>query len=258
MKKSIAIAMSLILFLGFAFTAFGEADAKSWYCVRNNKHLQPIVDANLSYVEKYRGIYVDKNHGDNSSDKVVYLTFDAGYENGNVERILDTLKEKNVKGAFFILGNLVTKNTDLVLRMAKEGHTVANHTNKHPDMTTKKTKEDFYNELSALERIYTEYTGLTMSRFFRPPEGKFNETTMKYADELGYYTVFWSFAYADWDNNKQHSRNEAKKKIMDNVHNGAIILLHPTSKTNADILGEVIDELKADGFRFGTLDEIVS
>ena len=256
MKRVIISILALIILSMSVFSASADK-SQSWYCVRNNKHLQPIADSNLSYVEKYNGFYIDKTHGNDCEEKVVYLTFDAGYENGNVERILNTLKEKNVKGAFFILGNLITKNTELVIRMAKEGHTVANHTNKHPDMTTKKTRDEFAEELLRLEKLYTENTGLTMSKFFRPPEGKFNETTMKYANELGYYTIFWSFAYADWDNNKQPSRKEAKKKIMDNIHNGAVILLHPTSKTNADILGEVIDELKADGYRFGTLDELV-
>ena len=256
LKKIVISILALIVLNMSSFNAFAE-NAQSWYCVRNNKNLQPIADSNLSYVEKYNGFYVDKAHGDDCEDKVIYLTFDAGYENGNVERILDTLKEKEVKGAFFILGNLITKNTDLVIRMAKEGHIVANHTNKHPDMTTKKTKDEFARELYDLENLYSKHTGLTMSKFFRPPEGKFNESTMKYANELGYYTVFWSFAYADWDNNKQPSCEAAKKKILDNIHNGAVILLHPTSTTNADILGEVIDELKSLGYRFGSLDELV-
>lgn len=256
MKRVIVAILASVILTMSSFGASAEG-SQSWYCVRNNKHLQPVADSNLSYIEKYNGFYVDKAHGDACDDKVVYLTFDAGYENGNVERILDTLKEKNVKGAFFILGNLITRNTELVIRMANEGHTVANHTVNHPDMTTKKSKEDFAKELVALEDLYSEYTGCTMSKFFRPPEGRFNETTMKYAHELGYYTIFWSFAYADWDNNKQMSQEAAKKKIMDNIHNGAVILLHPTSKTNADILGDVIDDLKAEGYRFGTLDELV-
>ena len=256
LKRVIAIIAALTILMISALQTSAQG-AQGWYCVRNDKHLQPIADSNLSYVEKYDGFYIDKAHGDNCDEKVVYLTFDAGYENGNVERILNTLKEKDVKGAFFILGNLITKNTELVIRMSDEGHTVANHTVNHPDMTTKKSKEAFAEELFALEALYKEYTGRTMSKFFRPPEGRFSEATMKYAQELGYYTIFWSFAYADWDNNKQMSAAAAKKKIMDNIHNGAVILLHPTSKTNADILGDVIDELKADGYRFGTLDELV-
>ena len=124
-------------------------------------------------------------------------------------------------------------------------------------MTKKTSMQEFEKELKDLERIYTEYTGKEMSKFFRPPEGKFNRSTMEYANSLGYYTVFWSFAYADWDNNKQMCAADAKKKILDNIHNGAVILLHPTSKTNADILGDVIDELRSMGYRFETLDELV-
>ena len=166
------------------------------------------------------------------------------------------MKQKQVTGAFFVLGNLVTKNTDLVKRMTDEGHLVCNHTDIHPDMTKKANIEDFKAELDALETKYKECTGLEMSKYFRPPEGRFSEQSMKFADQLGYKTIFWSFAYADWDNGAQMSPQAAKKKILDNIHNGAVILLHPTSSTNAAILGDVIDELKSQGYRFGTLDEL--
>lgn len=256
MKKIISIVFVVAIIVSSTLS-ISASGTQSWYCIRNSNHMQPKADSNMKYIENYNGFYVDKKYGDNCEEKVIYLTFDAGYENGNIERILDTLKEKEVKGAFFILGNLITKNTDLVKRMANEGHIVANHTNKHPDMTKKSSIADFEQELIDLEKIYTDYTGLQMSKYFRPPEGKFNQSVMEYASSLGYYTIFWSFAYADWDNNKQMSAESAKKKIFDNIHNGAVILLHPTSKTNADILGDVIDELRNQGYRFGTLDELV-
>lgn len=256
MKKSIAFAVSVILICAFTVSGISAANAGSWYCVRNKNHLQPIFGSDLSYVEDYGGYYIDHAHGDSNEEKVIYLTFDAGYENGNVAKILDVLKEKNTPGAFFVLGHLVSENTDLVLRMADEGHLVCNHTNSHPDMTTKTTLEEFAAELNALETLYTERTGRQMSTYFRPPEGRFNAETLKFAQELGYKTVFWSFAYADWDNSKQMSAAEAKRKILDNVHNGAVILLHPTSATNAEILGDVIDEIKSMGYSFGTLDEL--
>lgn len=258
MKKTVAFALCvtfLAVLFSFNVTA---AENKSWYCVRNKDHKQPIADADMRFIEDYGGYYIDHRHGDNCSDKVVYLTFDAGYENGNVERILDVLRDKQVSGAFFILGNLVTSNTELVCRMADEGHLVCNHTNNHPDMTCKTTLDAFREEITSLERIYESVTGKKLSKFFRPPEGKFNRDTLMYASELGYKTVFWSFAYADWDNNAQMSPEVAKKKILDNIHNGAVILLHPTSSTNAAILGEVIDELRTQGYRFGTLDELVA
>lgn len=252
-----ALSFFAILQIVFVLCVSVSADAAiGWYCTRNKDHRQPSAAAELRFVEEYGGYYVDKRHGDDNTDKVVYLTFDAGYENGNVEKILDIMKEEEVTGAFFILGNLIIKNTDLVKRMADEGHTVCNHTNRHKDMTTVGSIEEFKTELSALENIYRERTGREMAKYYRPPEGRFNEATMKYAHELGYKTVFWSFAYADWDNAKQPSPESAKKKIMENIHNGAVILLHPTSATNAEILGDVIRDLKSQGFRFGTLDEL--
>lgn len=257
MKKTVAFAVSCLLVFSFAISVFADNSATAnWYCIRNKNHLQPKFGSDLSYVEDYGGYFIDKRHNDGTEEKVVYLTFDAGYENGNVEKILDVLKDRQVTGAFFILGHLVTENTALVLRMADEGHLVCNHTNVHPDMTSKKTFEEFSEELNALESLYTEYTGREISKYFRPPEGKFNRDTLKFAQQLGYKTVFWSFAYEDWDNGHQPSAEAAKKKILDNVHNGAVILLHPTSATNAAILGDVIDEIKSMGYTFGTLDEL--
>ena len=187
---------------------------------------------------------------------MIYLTFDAGYENGNVEKILDAMKEEDVKGAFFILGNLIERNPELVEKMINDGHLVCNHTNKHRDMTKSASIDEFRQELESLEALYSEKFGATMPKYFRPPEGKFSEASMQYAKELGYKTIFWSIAYADWDNNKQMSNQAAKEKIMSNLHNGAVILLHPTSATNANIMKELILDIKSQGYRFGTLDEL--
>ena len=239
----------------FALSASAE-EAMGWYCVRNREHRQPQIGGDLAWVEQYGGVWLDHAHGDECADRVLYLTFDAGYENGNVARVLDALKEEGVPGAFFILGNLIEREPDLVRRMATEGHMVVNHTFHHPDMTGKPTCEAFAAELTALEEAYTNLTGETMPRYYRPPEGKFDRKTMEWANTLGYKTIFWSFAYADWDNAKQPDPAAAKEKILANVHNGGVILLHPTSATNAAILGEVIRTLKADGWRFGTLDEL--
>lgn len=230
--------------------------AFSWYCVRNKDHKQPIADANMRFIEQYNGYYIDHKHHDQSDEKVVYLTFDAGYENGNIEKILDILKQEQVTGAFFILGNLIERNPDLVKRMGTEGHIVANHTNHHKDMTTLDQPEAFQKELDSLNDLYRNVIGQDLAKYYRPPEGKFDERSMVYANQLGYKTIFWSLAYADWDNANQPSPESAKKKILDNIHNGAIILLHPTSSTNVCILSEVIQTLKHDGYRFGTLDEL--
>lgn len=257
MKKIISlITVFFILVLSsFQISASGDT-AMNWYCARNKEHKQPTLDANMSFIEKYDGYYVDKKATDDN--KVVYLTFDAGYENGNVEKILDTMKEENVTGAFFILNNLIERDPGLVLRMANEGHTVANHTSTHKDMTKIDDIELFRAELEGLNIKYKELTGKEMAHYYRPPEGRFDERGLGFAKALGYKTIFWSFAYADWDNAKQPSVEYAKKKIYDNLHNGAVILLHPTSKTNAEILGEVIRTLKSEGYRFGTLDELTA
>ena len=259
MKKLIFIGIIALLcvavFLNSSISA-AENKAMSWYCVRNKEHKQPVADSNLSIVEKYNGYYVDKAHAQQDGEKVIYLTFDAGYENGNIEKILDVLKEEQVSAAFFILENLVKKNRDLVIRMADDGHTVANHTASHKDITKFKSKEELMRELEAMNILYREATGRELSKYFRPPEGRFSEQSMEYLSELGYKTIFWSLAYADWDNNNQPTAEFAKRKIFDNIHNGAVILLHPTSATNAEIIRDVIRTLKSQGYRFGTLDEL--
>ena len=229
----------------------------NWYCVHRKDHKQPVADSNLSFIEKYNGYYIDKAHGDNECDKVIYLTFDAGYENGNVERILDVLKKENVPAAFFVLGNLVCKNSNLVKRMFEEGHLVCNHTRNHKNLSSA-TKSEIADNLSSLERIYTEETGKTMSKYFRFPEGEYSLCALQYLNELGYKSIFWSFAYDDWDNNRQPSKEAAIKKILENTHNGAVILLHPTSKTNAEILPTLISEWRKMGYTFGTLDDLTS
>lgn len=253
---SFIISLCIISLCSFSAFAAGSSNSYSWYCVRNKEHRQPEIDANMRFVEDYGGFYVDRSHSDEIEEKVIYLTFDAGYENGNVEKILDVLKEKQVGAAFFVLDNIILKNRDLVFRMIYEGHLVCNHTSKHLDVTKCKTVDEFREELESLEAVYRSITGANMPKLFRPPEGRFSEQSMKFAHELGYKTIFWSFAYADWDNESQPSEAAAKEKILSNLHNGEIMLLHPTSATNAAILGEVIDEIRAQGYRFGSLEEL--
>ena len=260
MKKLIkAISVFSVIVALFITITAGAADgnAYSWYCVHRNDRLQPKSDSAFDFIDKYGGYYIDKNHGDDNSDKVIYLTFDAGYENGNIEKILDILKRQEVSSAFFILGNMINKEQSLVTRMFDEGHLVCNHTYTHKTMVSK-SADEFQNELLMLENTCKEVLGREIAKYYRPPEGRFDEESLKYASEMGYKTIFWSFAYADWDNNHQMSREKAKEKILKNVHNGEIMLLHPTSATNAAILEEIIISLKADGYRFGTLDELCS
>ena len=254
----IAILISIVLFMTFIFPFNINASSYGWYCKRTKDHTQPSLPDEFKFITQYGGFYIDnKNNDPNASIKKVYLTFDAGYENGNVGKILDVLKDNDVKGAFFILSNLIASSPELVKRMTDEGHMVCNHTSKHKDMSRVTDISEFNKELSSLESLYKNTVGKEMAKYFRPPEGRFSESTLRFAKELGYKTIFWSFAYADWDNGSQMSENEAKAKIMDNIHNGAVLLLHPTSATNAAILGDIIVELKAKGYTFGTLDELV-
>ncbi|MBQ7929427.1 MAG: polysaccharide deacetylase family protein, partial [Clostridia bacterium] len=165
------------------------------------------------------------------------------------------LKEENVPAAFFVLENLVTRNTDLVKRMAEEGHLVCNHTARHGDMSAA-SKEEFTRELETMERVYRDTTGSEIARYYRPPEGKFSRDNLMWAEEMGYRTVFWSCAYADWDNGRQMEPDAAKEKLLSGTHNGEVLLLHPTSSTNAAILADLIREWRDMGYRFGTLDEL--
>lgn len=250
------LAVLFVLIITFnCLSVCANEKAQSWYCAHRSDHAQPQSAAEFDYISRYDGYYIDEKHGDGCLDKVIYLTFDVGYENGNVSRILDALKEENVTGAFFVLANVVKNNADLVNRMFDEGHLVCNHTYSHKDIT-KENAEELKSEIERLEKLCVEKTGKNMSKYFRPPEGRFNEDNLKLLSDWGYKTVFWSFAYADWDNGKQMSAEKAKKKILDNIHNGEVMLLHPTSKTNADIIASVIRELKEEGYRFGSLDEL--
>ena len=187
---------------------------------------------------------------------VLYLTFDAGYENGCTGKILDTLKKHDVKAAFFLVGNYLQKNADLVRRMVDEGHIVGNHTMHHPDMSAITDKEAFQKELSGLEELFREITGKELPKYYRPPQGIYSEENLKLAKELGYKTVFWSLAYKDWDNNKQPTAEYALGKLLPRSHNGAVILLHSTSQTNAKVLDQLLTQWKAKGYRFETIDQL--
>jgi len=175
--------------------------------------------------------------------------------NGNIAKTLDILRDQKVSAAFFILQNLIYKNADLLRRMVDEGHTVCNHSTHHKDMSRWKD-EDVLAELQELESLYTERIGQEMPKYYRPPEGVFSRENLACLSQNGYKTIFWSFAYPDWDNQKQMSSEKAKEIILSNLHNGEIMLLHPTSDTNVEILAEVIQEARAQGYRFAALDEL--
>ena len=244
---------AVLLFSLIAVPVGAKDSAIGWYVKKNDTHTPPPLDSALSVIERYDGYYLDRDAKED--DPVLYLTFDAGYENGNVARILDTLRAHNAPGAFFVLSHLVTANPDLVRRMADEGHTVCNHSANHPDMT-KLDADGVTSELESLAAVYRETVGEEIAPYFRPPEGTFDETLLSRVRQAGYKTVFWSYAYADWDNGRQPQPEKALEKILKNIHNGEIMLLHPTSSTNAEIMKDLIKELKEMGFRFGTIDEL--
>ena len=194
--------------------------------------------------------YLDPDGG-----KVLYLTFDAGYENGYTAGILDVLKEREVSAAFFLVGDYLERNPDLVRRMTAEGHIVGNHTLSHPDMTGL-DEATFEGELRGMEQLYEEVTGQTLPKYYRPPQGLYSEKNLELARKLGYKTVFWSLAYADWDNANQPNPDEAVEKLTLRLHDGAVILLHATSKTNAEILDRLITQWQSMGYRFAPLTEL--
>ena len=241
----IALAVSVSVFASSALST------GSWGLSFRQEGAPPIGNAGKDQLRQYQAAYIG-----NTNEKVLYLTFDAGYENGCTAKILDTLKEKQVPAAFFLVGNYIRQSPDLVRRMVAEGHTVGNHTMHHYDMSRLSDKAAFSKELTDLEALYKETVGQELPKFYRPPQGIYSEENLKMAQELGYKTLFWSLAYVDWNNDSQPTKEAAFAKLLPRTHNGAVVLLHSTSKTNAEILGELIDKWKAMGYRFGTLDEL--
>ena len=252
--------VSLILFIILVFSVCSNSayasNEYSWY-IKRNGNKRPLIQKEQELIYKYDGYYIDKKVSDNDGKNILYLTFDLGYENGNTEKILNTLNEEGITAAFFVLDNIILKNTDLVTKMAENGHLICNHTKNHKNLSNE-PYESISKNLTDLEKIYEEKTGKTMAKYFRFPEGKYSENSLRCVQSLGYKTIFWSFAYDDWDNNRQPNPNRAIKKVLDNTHNGAVMLFHPTSKTNAEIFPTLIKEWKSMGYTFGTLDELVS
>ncbi len=247
----LAVAVSFAVVLAISQLASAVIPTASWGLSFQQEGQAPIGPAAVDTLKNYDAAYVG-----NTKEKVLYLTFDAGYENGCTAQILDTLKELDVKAAFFLVGNYIEKNPDLVKRMVDEGHIVANHTMHHPDMSKITKKEAFAKELQDLEDLYRSTTGKEMPKYYRPPQGIYSEKNLLLAKELGYKTVFWSLAYADWNNDAQPTREQAFKKLLPRTHNGAVILLHSTSKTNAEILDDLLTHWQNAGYRFETLDSL--
>lgn len=210
----------------------------------------PVANASFEELKKYNAYYAE-----DTSEKKLYLTFDAGFENGNTPAILDALKKHDVKATFFVVGTYIKDNPDLIKRIHEEGHLIGNHTYHHPDMSQIATKESFHKELKDVETEYKNVVGEEMTKFYRPPQGKYNESNLQMAKDLGYHTFFWSLAYVDWYENDQPSKEEAFQKLLGRIHPGAIVLLHSTSRTNAEILDELLTKWEEMGYRFASLEE---
>ncbi len=253
-KKWTLIAVLFFCVAGVAATFFNRAiPAGNWGLSFRTEGQAPVGNADVKQLQKYNSAYL----GD-TSKKVVYLTFDAGYENGCTEKILDILKKHEIKAAFFLVGNYMERNADLVRRMVNEGHIVGNHTMHHYNMEKISDPAAFAEELQELENLFLDITGKELPKYYRPPQGTYSVENLKNAKELGYKTVFWSLAYVDWNNDNQPTKEQAFAKLLPRIHNGAVILLHSTSKTNAEILDELLTKWKEMGYSFASINELFS
>ncbi len=260
-KKQIAISLCFcaIMALAVAVTptisgleamkVAGQTD--NWGLSFQTEGEAPVANATQEYLQQFDAHYI----GD-TSQKVIYITFDAGFENGNTQRILEVLKNHQAPAAFFLVGSYIRDHADLVKQMLADGHVVGNHTNTHPDMSAIADMASFQKELEDTENYYKEVTGTEMAKFYRPPQGKYNEENLAMAQELGYTTIFWSLAYVDWYENDQPTKDEAFAKLIPRIHDGAIVLLHSTSQTNAQILDELLTEWENLGYSFKSLTDL--
>lgn len=231
-----------------AATTETPGQSTSWGLSFQRAGETPVGNATAEELAKYDAYYCDS-----PGKKTLYLTFDAGYENGYTPQILNVLKKEKVSAAFFVVGTYIKENPELIVRMEKEGHLVGNHTMDHPDMSQMSDDAAFQRQLAEVEDAYQDATGKKMPKLYRPPQGNFSFDNLKAAKALGYKTAFWSLAYVDWYADRQPTREEALQKLIPRTHDGAVILLHSTSKTNAEILQELIQRWKDAGYRFAPL-----
>ncbi|MBE6088231.1 MAG: delta-lactam-biosynthetic de-N-acetylase [Clostridium beijerinckii] len=234
------------------FSSFSDEDELNWYYVGKGKDkVAEGPKESVSFLKENSAYYL----GD-TSKKVLYLTFDEGYENGNTGKILDILKECQVPAAFFVVKPYIDTQPELIKRMVDEGHVVGNHTVHHPSIAQIRDKEKFEAEFTGVENAFKELTGQDMPKFFRPPMGKYSKKSLAMTKDLGYKTIFWSFAYKDWLVNNQPSESYAVEKICKGAHPGSIMLLHAVSNTNTKVLSSVIKTLQKEGYEFKSLNDL--
>ena len=224
------------------------ASVDNWGLSFQTEGEAPVGNASVADLAQYDAYYL----GD-TSKKVIYLTFDCGYENGYTEKILDALKKHQAPAAFFVVGNMIETAPDIICRMVEEGHIVGNHTYHHPDMSAISEQAAFQKELDDLAALFQETTGQELPKFYRPPQGKYSEENLKQAQALGYKTILWSLAYVDWYVDDQPTAEQAYAKLLPRIHDGAIVLLHSTSKTNAVILDDLLTKWEDMGYTFASL-----
>ena len=228
-----------------------SVQSASWGLSFQEEGKRPAGNATIDDLKQYNAYYAS-----DTDEKILYLTFDAGYENGNTPAILEALKKHQAPAVFFAVGNFIKDNPDLIKRMITEGHIVGNHTMTHPDMSQISSMESFQKELEGVEELYTSVTGEPMTKFYRPPRGVYSTENLSMAKELGYSTFFWSLAYVDWIQEQQPSKEEAFQKLIPRIHPGAIVLLHNTSSTNAAILDELLTRWEEMGYQFHSIKEL--
>lgn len=228
-----------------------SAQSTGWGLSFQEEGKRPTGNASIDDLKQYNAYYAS-----DTDQKIIYLTFDAGYENGNTPAILDALKKHHAPAVFFAVGNFIKDNPDLIRRILAEGHIIGNHTMTHPDLSQISSMDAFQKELQDVEELYTSLTGEPMTKFYRPPRGIYSTENLSMAKELGYSTFFWSLAYVDWIQDQQPSREEAFQKLLTRIHPGAIVLLHNTSSTNAEILDELLTKWEEMGYEFHSLKEL--
>lgn len=229
-----------------------EAEVRDWGLGFSEPGKPPKGTADAGELKQQQAYFLG-----NTEEKKIYLTFDAGYENGNTEPILDALKKHQAKATFFVVGHYLETAPEIVRRMVEEGHTVGNHTWHHYDPVKNSDPDIFREEMQLVEKKFLEITGKELTKYYRPPQGKYSVRNLQMAKELGYHTFFWSLAYVDWNQEAQPKREEALEKLMGRLHQGAIVLLHSTSSTNAQIMDELLTRWEKEGYSFGTLDELI-
>ncbi len=227
-----------------------ENQSDNWGLGFGAEGTQPTGNVSADELKKYDAYYVG-----GKEEKVLYLTFDCGYENGNTEPILDALKKHNAPATFFVVGHFLESAPEIVRRMVADGHTVGNHTYHHPDMSAISDTASFQKEMDDVSSLFKDITGQELAKYYRPPQGKYSTENLSMAKELGYRTFFWSLAYVDWNADNQPTKDEAFDKLLGRIHPGAIVLLHSTSKTNGEILDELLTKWEEMGYTFRPLSD---